>query len=272
VDVGFSKSNKSTGLAWRVDGRIGACRTGSEWALRSAALPVGVSFDVAALDAPLVPAGPGIPRRSCEAVFYRGAFAKRCRPGMSHFGQGLQFRQAGTLAADQFLAVVGNGHRLASIAVAGAAMVEAFPNTFMGVLLPDFVLAGLPPGRSGKSDRLYEACLAEGVFERLIEDLGWPVDETVALLAAERDHDVRAAYICLLTAAIAHAGSATVVGDYLGGWFWLPPLTLWADWAKAAVEVTLLDARRRGYPDVALAFTDHPGPAATSPVLASVAG
>ena len=30
---------------------------------------------------------------------------------------------------------------------------------------------------------------------------------------------------------IADAGTATVVGDRLGGWFWLPPLRLWADTA-----------------------------------------
>jgi hypothetical protein len=231
-----------------------------------------VRFDLAALDAPLVPASPGIPSRSCEAVFYRGAFAKRCRPGMSHFGHGLEFRRAGELAADQFRAVVGNEHRLASAAVAGAAMVEAFPNTFMGVLLPDAVLAGLPSGRSGKSDRLYEASIAGAVLEPLIAELGWPVDETAALLAAERDHDVRAAYICLLTAGLAHAGSATVVGDYIGGWFWLPPLTLWADWAKEAVELTLIDARLRGFPEVSMMWPATLPSCETEPSMASVMG
>jgi hypothetical protein len=204
VDVGFSKTGKSTGIAWRVGGVIGACRTGSGWAARQAALPPGVLFDLAAFDAPLVPAGPGIPRRGCEGVFYRGLFAKRCRPGMSHFGHGLTFRQAGALAAEQFLPVVGNDHRPAFAAVAGAAMVEAFPSTFMGVLLPDGVLAGLPTKRGGKSDRLYEACVSDGVFIPLIKTLGWPVEETVAQFAAERDHDIRAAYICLLTAGLAH--------------------------------------------------------------------
>ena len=38
---------------------------------------------------------------------------------------------------------------------------------------------------------------------------GYP--ETLDLLASERDHDIRAAYICLLTAGFAHAGTATVV-------------------------------------------------------------
>lgn len=252
VDVGFSKKGKTTGLAWRVGGVIGSCRTGSVWTARGAALPAGVVFDLAAFDAPLVPAGLGIPRRGCEAVFYRGAFWNRCRPGLSHHGRGLDLRRAGATAAEQFVAVVGSEYQLMSAAVAGYAMVEAFPNTFLSVLLPEALLERLSPGRS-KSDRLYEACLVEGVFNPLIDDLGWPVGETVAKLAAERDHDIRAAYVCLLTAGVAHAGTATVVGDNIGGWFWLPPIGLWADWARAAVSLTLFDARRRGYLDVAMA-------------------
>ncbi len=172
VNVGFSKTSRSTGLAWRVGGELGACKVGSGWEARRAALPVGVTFDMAALDAPLVPPGPGVPRRSCEAVFYRGAFWNRCRPGMSHFGHGLAFRQAGTLAAAQFREVVKDYRESAFMAIPNAAMVEAFPSTFMGVLLPDEVIARLPFKRSGKSDRLYEACLQTGAFERLVADLG----------------------------------------------------------------------------------------------------
>ncbi len=55
VDVGFSKKGKLTGMAWRVGGRILACRTGSDWTVRAAALPAGVVFDLAAFNAPLVP-------------------------------------------------------------------------------------------------------------------------------------------------------------------------------------------------------------------------
>ena len=177
---------------------------------------------------------------------------------MSHFGQGLTFRQAGALAAEQFLPVVRGEHRPSAVAVAEPAMVEAFPSAFLGVLLLDSVISGLPSKRGGKSDRLYEACVTEGVFEQLVADLGWPVGETVALLAAEGDHDRRAAYICLLTAGLAHARTATVIGDSIGGWFWLPPLHLWADWAKTAVSLTIADARKRGYPEVVMMTAGQP--------------
>jgi hypothetical protein len=253
VDVGFSKTGRSTGLAWRVGRELGACKVGSGWEARRAALPVDVTFDMAALDAPLVPPGPGIPRRSCEAVFYRGAFWNRCRPGMSHHGRGLLLREAGASAASQFRAVVGTGGLPELEAVPGARMVEAFPNTFMGVLLPETAINRLEGNGKPRSDRLYEACLADGAFERFVASLGWPVAETIGRLAATRDHDLRAAYICLLTAAVAHAGTAAVFGDAQGGWFWLPPVHLWAPWALAAVEQTLADTRKRGHPDVAKA-------------------
>jgi hypothetical protein len=42
-------------------------------------------------------------------------------------------------------------------------------------------------------------------------------------LRSETDHELRAALICLLTAALAHEGTAAIIGEAEGGWFWLPP-------------------------------------------------
>ena len=47
---------------------------------------------------------------------------------------------------------------------------------------------------------------------------------------------LRAALICLLTAALAHKGTAAIIGEAGGGWFWLPPLSLWEPWAKEGLE------------------------------------
>jgi len=47
----------------------------------------------------------------------------------------------------------------------------------------------------------------------------------------ETNHELRAALICLLTAALAVQGTATIVGEDTGGWFWLPPWSLWQPWA-----------------------------------------
>jgi hypothetical protein len=60
---------------------------------------------------------------------------------------------------------------------------------------------------------------------------------------AEKDHEKRAAWICLLTAACAAAGTSEVIGDEVGGWFWLPPSNLWAPWAREAPEKSRLSLK-----------------------------
>jgi hypothetical protein len=50
-------------------------------------------------------------------------------------------------------------------------------------------------------------------------------------LRSETNHELRAALICLLTAALAHEGTAAIIGEAEGGWFWLPPWTLSYPWA-----------------------------------------
>ena len=57
-------------------------------------------------------------------------------------------------------------------------------------------------------------------------------DEVWRSLGSERDHELRAALICLLTAALAARGNPTIIGDLTGGWFWLPPWSVWQPWAK----------------------------------------
>jgi hypothetical protein len=166
VDVGFAEKSLSTGIAWRVRGQVGAGRVGTSWASRGGALPKGVAFDVAALDAPIVPAGDGVPSRGCENVFCRGVFSWRCKPGISHFGRGLKLRNAGRDAAGQFLSALKRTAPHPLCAVPGFPSVEAFPNTFLGVLLPgDFYPERPTKRRRGgpkTSDLLYEAAAARG--------------------------------------------------------------------------------------------------------------
>jgi hypothetical protein len=50
------------------------------------------------------------------------------------------------------------------------------------------------------------------------------------------DHELRAALICLLTAALADKGVAAIIGEAEGGWFWLPPWSMWQPWAKDGLE------------------------------------
>jgi hypothetical protein len=55
-------------------------------------------------------------------------------------------------------------------------------------------------------------------------------------LQSETDHELRAALICLLTAALAEKGTAAIIGEAEGGWFCLPPWSSWGAWAKQGLE------------------------------------
>jgi hypothetical protein len=61
-------------------------------------------------------------------------------------------------------------------------------------------------------------------------------DEVWCRLRSETDHELRAALICLLTAALASKGTAAIIGEAEGGWFWLPPWSLWQPWAIEGLE------------------------------------
>jgi hypothetical protein len=102
--------------------------------------------------------------------------------------------------------------------------VEAFPNAFLAVLIPEVELLSAPKLKRGRRfDWLYEQVATTGRLESaLSQGLDMP-DELWVRLRTEKDHELRAALICLLTAALAAQGTATIVGESTGGWFWLPP-------------------------------------------------
>jgi hypothetical protein len=157
MDVGFSTTERTTGLAWRVAGRIEVALAATPWETRWAMLPEGVTFDLAALDGPILPGAPGTAARACEAVFNRRPFWNRCKPGLSHHGRGVDLRRAGATAAAQIAAVLGKTAFLSGPEVlAGVPIVEAFPNAFLGVMLPAEIYAARKPARRKKSDWLYE--------------------------------------------------------------------------------------------------------------------
>jgi hypothetical protein len=42
-----------------------------------------------------------------------------------------------------------------------------------------------------------------------------------------------------LTAALAARGTVAIIGESEGGWFWLPPWSLWQFWAKQGISKVL---------------------------------
>lgn len=239
IDVGFSATRPTTGIAWSVRGEIDAARTFTDWERRDRVLPKNVSFDVIAIDGPLIsPDAHEHAIRRCEQILSRGAFQKRCKPGASHFGTGLRLRQAAAETAKQFQHL-GARPGFSNAIFPDTAIVEAFPNAFLGVVLEDTDFSVEAVVRGKKFDRMYEQVVASGGFTRILDIIGWKNEELIARLAVERDHERRAALVCLLTAACAVSGHATAVGDALGGWIWLPPIETWGDWARQALETNM---------------------------------
>lgn len=236
VDVGYSLRRPTTGLAWSDREKFGSAKTHTNWDRRRQHIPVVAGFSVIAIDGPLAPLGsPDMLERNCERLFTRGAFQKRCKPGYSHIrGNGQDLRRAAAGTAQQLLHLA---HPMADnrTIYPGLAIVEAFPNAFLGVLLDDqHYLTAKAPKRK-KFDWLYDRAKAAGMFDQVMIAINWHNPDLLHAIAVERDHEKRAAYICLLTAACAASGKSEVVGDEQGGWFWLPPVELWAAWACDAL-------------------------------------
>ncbi len=237
IDVGFSKSRATTGIAWSNNGEFGAARTHSDWNRRSQQIPSSTKFSVIAIDGPLVHVGSDDSLdRLCERLFIRGAFQTRCKPGLSNHGYGKDLRRAAAETANQVLHLAVNNKMVMNAIRKDTFIIEAFPNAFLGVLLPEARFALPKAGKRKKFDWLYEHAVETGVLSDLFLSIGWKNAELMTAVLSERDHEKRAAWICLLTAACAASGKAEVVGDDIGGWFWLPPQDQWAGWAREALE------------------------------------
>ena len=103
VDIGFSTTRDTTAIAFLDGDHFGVERAGSKWERREARVPRDFRPSVIAFDGPLLPEGADEQiRRLCETVFVHAPFHKRCKPGLSHWGLGLEFRCASGEACAQF--------------------------------------------------------------------------------------------------------------------------------------------------------------------------
>ena len=147
-----------------------------------------------------------------------GVFQRRCKPGLSHVrGTGIRLRQAGTDTATQVRPYVSSREVRAPFprVYPPVNVVEAFPNAYLAVLLPGQEFLSVPHLKRGrKFDWLYERCVATDIFKRLVQKLcPAGAEQIVSRIESNRNHDERAALICLLTAAGVATGKYTAVGD-----------------------------------------------------------
>ncbi|MFC1965575.1 hypothetical protein ACFLWI_01315 [Chloroflexota bacterium] len=128
-------------------------------------------------------------------------------------------------------------------------VVEAFPNAFLAILLPDawFKQAGKVV-RTNRSDRYWEAVLGESDgLHRLFSALSLDWVSARDRLTIISNHDERAAFVCAMTALAVARRRYCAVGCSQDGWIILPPASAWGHvaegiepWAKRVFDANIL--------------------------------
>ena len=170
VDVGFSTTRSTTGIACLDGDQLCLVRAGTTWESRQTAIPSGFQPALIALDGPLLPPGADrLIRRPCESVFVHAPFHNRCKPGLSHWGRGLELRRASAEACAQFGRLLANSASDEVCVSCSGPVVEAFPNAFIGVLMPEEELLCAPRLKRGRRfDWLYERMVTSGRLESVL--------------------------------------------------------------------------------------------------------
>ncbi|MBS3847464.1 hypothetical protein KD146_02020 [Devosia sp. BSSL-BM10] len=168
--------------------------------------------------------------RQAERVLSQRAIASRVsQPGSSRSPVGRLLNHhtnafAGLLIADGLTARASHRH-----AVHELALFEAFPTSFLGLMLEDVEKGE----RQQRSDRYFIALVANGGLERLLTH-HLPGRRLAGDLANVRNHDERAALVCAITALGVARADYLTVGD-ADGWIMLPPRAFIASWAQPIV-------------------------------------
>ncbi|WP_417310055.1 hypothetical protein [Devosia sp.] len=239
VDVGMSPTRRSSAvcrLSWtptRVSWVIRRFRATPEERQAAMAETIGTAqLLAAAFDGPFRAALDIIGvYRACERLLTRRDFRTRIgKPGQSSAPIGRALNEHTNYCIRRALPHVADARHPG--AIHGKAVVEAFPSSFMGLMLaaPETIAVT----RGNRSDLFFRHLVAAGTLDRLLGHL-LPGRAPTNDLDAVTNHDDRAALICALTALGVAAGDFVSVGDAEGRII-LPPRPLLADWARVALD------------------------------------
>lgn len=272
IDVGWSEHKKTTGVCF-LDWSPTAVR------LRCRRLParpeqIRKEFDTllkgqrvaaAAIDGPLRGTFDEIGRyRLAEQLLTLGFQSRIGKPGQASSGNGKKLNRAANAVASMLveLGVVGPASHGAKICQ--HAVVEAFPTSFLGVLLPD----GCRPPHGPRSDAYFEYLLGPdspapprpttnhllALLQRL-----FPARTLDASLGKITDHEERAAVVCAVTAACVAVRQYVAVGDPADGYIILPPVVNGGQAGMQRWAWELLQKNRPvGQPDAILQESGEP--------------
>lgn len=235
IDVGFSESRRSSAvcrLSWTsssIEWRIERFRAMPEEREQTIRQVIGDEpIYCAALDGPLRRGFNVIGHyRTAERLLTKKLQPKIGKPGQSSAPVGKKLNAAANACADTLLSrgtVLPAKHALA---IHERAIVEAFPSSFLGVMLA--VPHELETKRGNRSDAFFIHLAETGELDCLVHH-HLPGRRLKQPFVSVRNHDDRAALVCALTALAVTAEDYTAVGDD-DGWIILPPRSFVQEWA-----------------------------------------
>jgi hypothetical protein len=235
IDVGCSAERRSSAvcrIAWgthEVTWRVARFRAVEAERTATIVLVAGVGpLACAAFDGPLRRGFEAIGRyRTAERMLTRRLGRRIGKPGASSAPVGMLLNAHANACASAVLRHCDVKLATHATRIDDRAVVEAFPSSFLGVILDDS--STLAARRHNRSDLFFLRCC-----DRLIDHL-LPGRRLGCDLVALTNHDERAAFVCALTALCVAAGDYTAVGDD-DGWIILPPYALLQPWAKEALD------------------------------------
>lgn len=228
VDVGCSPTRRSSAIcrlnwtgsliSWEII-RFRASEPERERTI--AAIAGGQQIAAAAFDGPLRRGFEIIGRyRTAERMLTRLLRPMIGKPGQSSTPIGKLLNHHANECVRHVLAHGDVGDAQHGVAIDTKAVVEAFPSSFLGLMIVDPM--ALAARRGDRSDTFFMHLAAAGVLELLIEHC-LPGRRLASDLNDIVNHDDRAAFICALTALSVAVGDFVAVGDDIDGWIILPP-------------------------------------------------
>lgn len=249
IDVGWSQKRASSAVAclsWdETCATISVERFRATDVERSSALSV---FDrcpalAVAIDGPLCTGFlPGIEYRFAERMLTLGFQPLIGKPGQLSSPNGRKLNEQANLCAKLLVSAGSVGRSIHHEKIHNSCVVEAFPTSFLGLMLPD--PRGLKTKKRASSDVFYTHLEEIGVLQRLTEDL-LAQRRLQFDYGRFRNHDERAAIICALTALCISTGRYYAVGDS-DGWIILPPAEFIQPWARKILDCNFMRLEAMG--------------------------
>ena len=258
IDVGYSARRKTTGFCglmwdartvrWQCE-NAGVDERDRLATLRRVLDEREAELSAVAIDGPLLPRLDSTPRYRCaESLLSRGAFSRRGKPGPTNGARGRDLHTHATRLANFVLRECRVRPAALVPAIHERAIVEAFPNLFLGVLCDESDYPAEPRRQRKWTDTLYNWRPGDPVIPRKLRSLLESLLPRRAIGGDFRiaDHEKVASFVCALTALCVAAKRFVAVGCHRDGCIVFSGRDLWGRgtpsstrWAECLLRVNL---------------------------------